>query len=70
MNPQCYAIISCLEGSWMYDALHDITPDQQRKLVLEFIDQYGQEALDQAVTHIASDYSMDTIPDFMLKRIG
>jgi hypothetical protein len=54
----------------MYDALHDITPNQQRKLVLEFIDQYGQEALDQAVTHIASDYSMDTIPDFMLKRIG
>lgn len=70
MTKQCYAIISCLEGSWMYDALHDITAKQQELLVLQFIDQYGQEALDQAVLHITSDYSMDTIPDFMQKRIG
>lgn len=67
IEDQFYAIITILNGSWLYNALHDVPLEYKQRIVSEFIDNHSQHDLDQLVHHVATDHIPATLPD-MLKQ--
>lgn len=62
---QFYAIIACLNGSWLWDCLHDISDYHKDRVIAEFIAYYGKTALEEAMTHVSDGFSVRTTPKFL-----
>ena len=62
MDNECYAILTYFNGSWIYNALHDINDKLQHAIVDAYIADYSQEELDEIVYHVEDDYSLFTVP--------
>ena len=67
-NHACYCILQCLAGSWLVDSLHKISEEEQQRVVNEFTAQYGQEALDECIVYVDSEFSIGFIPEFLRVR--
>jgi len=50
------AICFYMGGSWVYQALHNISHVNKRVLLLEFIDNVGQDVLDETITYIKNNH--------------
>ena len=59
MDDQFYAVTFYMGGSWVYDALHDISDEQKKHLIMGFIDQCGKQALNDLILHQADP---DNVP--------
>ena len=64
MNSKCSAIINYLGGSFLFEALYNITDEQQQKIIDLFIADYGESALDGIIIHVEDGFSTETTPSF------
>jgi len=66
---QLSAITFYMGGSWVYQALHDMPDANKRVLLGEFIDNIGQDVLDETIAYLNNDYQ-GPMPQWLADRCG
>ena len=70
LEKQFNAVVTCMWGSSLFDALWDVDDSHKQRVVFAFLDDFGQVELDACIKHVDSDHSDETMPEFLKLRWG